>query len=142
MKETLHSRHRSTVLPRPCASRTVNLQNLHTHAVDSAIQLLDNYKVLKERPLPIADEEQRLNRRPRCTLSQLRSGHCHLLQVYKHKVFGEPINFFTECGASPQDVIHLFTCNAHPTNLSTEDLWRKPVGSIHEFSYLDDRNLS
>ena len=37
-----------------------------------------------------------------------------------------------------QDVRHLFACNAHPTDLSPEDLWRNPVGSIREFSYHDD----
>ena len=36
MKETLHSRHHSTVLPRLCSNRMKSLQNLHTHAVDSA----------------------------------------------------------------------------------------------------------
>ena len=39
MKETLHSRHHSTVLPRLGSSRMESHQNLHTHAVDSAIQL-------------------------------------------------------------------------------------------------------
>ena len=73
MKETLHSRHHSTVLPKPSASRKESLQNLHTYAVDSAIQLLGNNRVLKERPPSIADEGPRLNRRQRCTLSQLRS---------------------------------------------------------------------
>ena len=37
MKETLHSRHHSTVLPRLGSSRMESHQNLHTHAVDSAI---------------------------------------------------------------------------------------------------------
>ena len=55
--------HHSTVLSRLGTSRKENLQNLHTHAVDSGMQLLYNNRVLKERPLPIADEEQRLNRR-------------------------------------------------------------------------------
>ena len=124
MKESLHSRQHSTVLPRLGASRKESLQNLHTHAVESAIQLLDNNRVLKERPPPISDEEQRLNRRQRCTLSQLRSGHCYLLQDYKHNVFGEPNDICTDCGASPQDVRHLFVCNAHQTDFSSEDLWR------------------
>ena len=39
MKETLHSRHHSTVLHRLGSNRMESLQNLHTHAVDSAIQL-------------------------------------------------------------------------------------------------------
>ena len=141
MKETVHSRHHSTVLPRLGANRMESHQNLHTHAVDSAIQLQGNNRVLKKRPPPKSDEEQRLNQRQRCTLSQLRSAHCHLLQNYKHRVFGEPSNICTDCGASPQDVRHLFICTTHPTDLSPGDLWRNPVRSIRAFSYLDIGNL-
>ena len=141
MKETLHSRHHSTVLPRLGSNRMESHQNLHTHAIDSAIQLQGNNRVLKKRPPPISDEEQRLNRRQQCTLSQLRSGHFHLLQDYTHRVFGEPSNICTDCGAAPQDVRHLFACTTHPTDLSPEDLWRNPVRSIRAFSYLDNGNL-
>ena len=63
MKETLHSRHHSTVLSRLGSSRMESYQHLHTHAVDSAIQLQGHNRVLKKRPPPISDEEQRLNRR-------------------------------------------------------------------------------
>ena len=128
----------STVLPRLGSSRMESQQNLHTHAVGSAIQLQGNNRILKKRPPPISDEEQRLNRRQRCTLSQLRSGHCHLLQDYKHRVLGEPI--CTGYGASPQDVRHLFACTTHPTDLSPENLWQNPVGSIRVFSDLDNGN--
>ena len=58
MKETLHSRHHSTVLPGLGSNRMESHQNLHTHAVDSAIQLQGNNRVLKKRPPPISDEEQ------------------------------------------------------------------------------------
>ena len=104
--------------------RLESYQNLHTHVVDSAIQLQRNNRVLKKHPPTISDEEQRLNRRQRCTLSQLRSGHCHLLQDYRHRVFGEPSDICTDCGASPQDVRHLFACTTHSTDLSPEDIWR------------------
>ena len=40
MEEALHSRHHSTVLPRLGASSKGIFQNLHTHAVDWAIQLI------------------------------------------------------------------------------------------------------
>ena len=50
MKEILHSRHHSTVLPRHGSSRMENRQNLHTHAVDSAIQLQGHNSILKKRP--------------------------------------------------------------------------------------------
>ena len=141
MKETLHSRHHSTVVPRLGSSRMESHHNLHTHAVDSAIQLQGHNIVLKKRPPTISDEEQRLNRRQRCTLSQLRSGHCHLLQNYKHRVLGEPSDICTDCGDSPQDVSHLFAFSTHPTDLSPEDLWRNPVRSIRAFSYPDNGNL-
>ena len=114
---------------------------MHTYAVDSAIQLLGNNIVLKERPPSIADEEKILNRRQQCTLSQLRSGHCHLLQDYKDRVFGEPSDNCTNCGASPQDARRLFACNTHLTDLSLEDLWRNTVGSIRAFDYIDENKL-
>ena len=50
MKETHHTRHHSTVLPRLGSNRMESLQNLHTYAVDSAIQLQGNNRVLKKRP--------------------------------------------------------------------------------------------
>ena len=67
MKETLLSRHHSTVLPRLGSNRIESHQNLHTHAVDSASQLQGNNRVLKKSPLPISNKEQRLNQRQRCT---------------------------------------------------------------------------
>ena len=137
----LHSRHHSTVLPRLGSSRMENHQNLHTHAIDSAIQLQGHNRVLKKPPPPISDEEQRLNRRQRCTLSQLRSGYCHLLHDYKLRLLGEPSDICTDCGTSQQDVRHLFACNTHPTDLSPEDLWRNPVRSIRASSYIDNGNL-
>ena len=56
MKETRYSRYPSTILPRLGANRKENFQNLHTHAVDSAMQLLDKNRVLKERLPPITDD--------------------------------------------------------------------------------------
>ena len=55
------------------------------------------------------------------------TGHCHLLHDHKCRVFGEQNDIYTYWGASPQDVRHLFACNAHPTDLTPEDLWRNPV---------------
>ena len=71
-EQRLHSRHHPTVLHRLDSSRVESHQNLHTHAVYSAIKLQGNNRVLKKRLPPISDEEQRLNRRQRYTLSQIR----------------------------------------------------------------------
>ena len=51
MKQTIHSRHHSTVLPRLGSNRMEIHQNMHTHAVDLAIQLQGNNRVLKRHPL-------------------------------------------------------------------------------------------
>ena len=59
-----------------------------------------------------------------------------------NRVFGEPSDICTDCGASPQDVRHLFACTTHPTDLSPEDLWRNPVRSIRAFSYLETETLT
>ena len=121
MKKTLQSRHNLTVLPRPCSGRTESLQNLHTHTVDYAIELLDHNSLLKEcppPPPPIAEDKLRLNQTQRCCLSHLRSGHFHLLQDGNHRMFGKPSNIYIYYRASPQDERHLFACNAHPTDLS------------------------
>ena len=142
MKETLFSKHQATVLPRLVAEdRQKSLQNVHTHAVAQAVQLQGNNRVLNETPPPISKEEQNLNRRQRCTLSQLRSGHCQLLQDYKYRVKKEPSNICPECRSAPQDVAHLFACTAHPTDLTPLDLWLKPVETIRELNYLDNNNL-
>ena len=50
MNETLHPRHHSTVIPRLGAGRKENLQNLHTHAVDSAPKQQQS----KGPPIPIS----------------------------------------------------------------------------------------
>ena len=63
MQDTLHYIYHSTVLPRLGSSRMESHQNLHSHAVDSAIQLQGHNRVLKKHPPPISDEDQRLNRR-------------------------------------------------------------------------------
>ena len=120
MKEILHSRQHSIVLPRLGSSRMESPPE-YAHTC-GRFSYSTPRKQLKKHPPPISDEEQRLNRRQRCTLSQLRSGHCHLLQDYKHRVLGEPSDICTDCGASPQDVKHLFVCTTHPTDLSPEDL--------------------
>ena len=131
-----------TLINQPNDAPTFYSRVCHTTSTQViASEIKRNNRVLKKRPPLILDEEQRLNQKQRCTLSQLRSGHCHRLQDYKHRVFGEPSDICTDCEASPQDVRHLFACTTHPTDLSPEDLWGNPVRSIRAFSYLYNGNL-
>ena len=82
MKETIFTRHQ-TVLPLLANNRKDTLQALHTSFVNTAIGNMMDNRVLNSRPPSINDEETLLQRRQRTTLSQLRFGHCKLLNSYK-----------------------------------------------------------
>ena len=77
----------------------------------------------------------------RATLSQLRSGHCKLLNSYKKRLKQTDSLSCPDCGMDPQDVPHLFNCTAHPTALTPENVWNRPVKTIRELSFLDPENL-
>ena len=83
MKETIFTKHCQTVLPLLANNRKDTLQALHTSFVNTAIDNMKDNRVLNNRPPPINDEETLLSRRQRTTLSQLRSGHCKLLNSFK-----------------------------------------------------------
>ena len=91
--------------------------------------------------LNISETETSLRRPQRTTLSQLRSGHCHLLNSYKHRIGREDDPQCKDCGYNNQDVNHLFDCPAHPTVMSPTKLWSMPADTIGEFAYLDPERL-
>ena len=141
MKHTLHTRHYPTVQPMLAATKKETLQAVHTEAVTRAINSQQPNRVLHNRPPPISLEEDTLRRPQRTTLSQLRSGHCRLLNSYQNRLKQTVDPRCPDCGVNPHDVPHLFNCTAHPNTLSTVNLWDKPVESIRELSFLDPRNL-
>ena len=146
MKHTLHvhTRHYPTVQPMLAATKKETLQVVHTDAVTRVINSQQPNRVLHNRPPPISLEEDTLKRPQRTTLSQLRSGHCRLLNSYQNRLKPTVDPKCPDCGVNPHDVPHLFNCTAHPNDLSTVNLWDnldKPVESISEFSFLDPGNL-
>ena len=87
MKETLFTRHRSTVEPMMIAKdRKTTLQAIHTMAVNQAVTSRRRNVVLHDRPPLINISEQELTRKERTTLAQLRSGHCRFLGSYKSRI--------------------------------------------------------
>ena len=122
MKETIFTRHYQTVSPRLANYRKDTLQALHTSFVNTAIDNMKDNRVLNNRSPPINDEETLLSRRQRTPLSQVRSGHCKLLNSYKN-------------------VPHLFDCTAHSNDLSPVNLWDRPIETIRELGFLDTGNL-
>ena len=142
MKETIFTRHYQTVLPLLVNNRKDTLQALHTSFVNTSIGNMKDNRVLNSRPPSINDEETLLQRRQRTTLSQLRSGHCKLLNSYKKRLKQSDSSRCPDCGMDPQDVPHLFDCIAHPNDLSPVNLWDKPIDTIRELSFLDPDNMN
>ena len=114
MKETLFARHNQTVVPLLANTNKASLQTVHTSFVNTAIDNMTENRVLNYWPSPINDKETYLTRRQRATLSQLRSGHCKLLNSYKKRLKQTDSSSCQDCGMDPQDVPHLFNCTLTP----------------------------
>ena len=114
IKETIFTKHNQTVLQLLVNKNKCTLQALHTSFVNTAIDNMMDNRVLNNRPPPINDEETHLLRREQATLSQLRSGHCELLNSYKKRLKQTDSSSCPDCGMYPQDVPHLFNCTLTP----------------------------
>ena len=68
----------------------------------------------------------RNRRRTRATLVQLRSEWCHITNHYMSRINTKIQNICPNCGASPNDVHHLFNCPRKPTTLEITSLWTNP----------------
>ena len=79
-------------------------------------------------PAPsVHEEEEELPRKTRRILAQLRSGYCHSLNDYRHRVGLSNSDICPCCGREEHSVRHIFECLQHPTDLRLEDLWLRPV---------------
>ena len=139
MKHTSHTRHYPTVQSLLAATKKGTLQAVHTEVVTRAINSQQPNRVLRNRPPSISSEEDIhvLRRSQRTTLSQLRSGHCRLLNRLKSTVDLR----CPDCGVNTHDVPHLFNCTAHLNTLLTVNLWDKPFELTRKLSFLDSRYL-
>ena len=132
----------TTIAPLLADTTKESLKAVHTAAVSKSRRKQTVNRVLRDRPPDISETETSLRRPQRTTLSQLRSGHGHLLNSYKHRIDREDDPQCKDCGYDNQDVNHIFDCPAHPTVMSpTTKLWSMPADTIGEFAYLDPERL-
>ena len=103
------------------------LKQIHSQAVNSALQGYPSNRVLHRRPPDVNDREEReLPRHTRCILAQLRSGHSSFLNEYLHRINKSDSDKCPKCLTDVHSSIHLFNCPADPTALTAEDLWLNP----------------
>ena len=137
MKATLQSAHLPTVAPYLVDGATdpvtygLNVKKLHTDLVSRSIDNLGENPILEAKPPDISPSELSLSRVDRCTLAQLRSGQCKLLNDYSHtKLQRSPSAICPECLMRRHNASHLFDCEARPTELTFMDLWTNPVACV------------
>ena len=118
---------RLTVLPLLSITKKYTLQAIHISFDNTETDNMTDNRVLNNRPPPINSEETHLSRRQRKILSQLRSGHCKLPNVYTRRLKHTDSSSCPDWGIDPQDVPDLFNCTAHLNDLSPVNLWDKPV---------------
>ena len=136
---SLFTRHRSAVEPMMVTEDgRETLQAVYTVAVHQAVTSLRRNVMLDDRPSLInISENWELTRKERTTLAQLRSGHCKLLGSYKSRISKDAsLDVFADCGKTPHDVKHLFSCPAQPATKTPSELWNRPVVAVRELSCL------
>ena len=133
------TRHSQTVLPLPTITKKVTLKTIHASFGNTAIDNMTYNRVLNNSPPPINNQETFLSKRQRATLSQLRSGHCKILNSYKKRLKQTDSSSCPGCGMDPQDFL---TCSIALLNpMICHDLWENPVKTIRQLSFLDPGNL-
>ena len=103
------------------------IKKLHTAMVEQVKRKLKPNTVLGKEPPDIATEELQLPRTTRCTLAQLRSGWSKHTNHYRNRIDPTVRDECPQCGTSPHDVLHLFSCPRCPTTLKPQDLWDRPI---------------
>ena len=107
-------------------------REIHTAAVTESIAARGINGVLGAPAPPVREEEKQLSRKTRRTLAQLRSGYCHSLNDYKHRIGQSDSSICPSCRQEEHTVRHLFECPVHPVDLQPEDLWLRPA-EVAEF---------
>ena len=133
MKETLRSKVIEEVQPYLNANGKVDAGDfprvqraIHTDVVAKTVDRLGGSRVLNRRPPPVDKSEATLPRLVRTTLSQLRSGFCARLKSFQFRIGGADDDLCPDCGTLTHDTNHVFSCQTHPTRLTTESLWKDP----------------
>lgn len=136
MKHTLASKYHSKIQtainnlnnkrPTPTATHQNIKQQIHTDAVNLAINSYKANPVLNDTPPTVNESADNLPRRIQKLGAQLRSGHSIFLNSYRHRINNETSNLCPHCKTAIDDTRHLFACPNAPIGGRLEDLWNNP----------------
>ena len=115
------------------------VKQIHTNSVATTITNLKNNRVLNEPAPPVNKSEKQLPKRARTMLTRYRSGFSNDLNSFIARIREDPtLDICPKCNQPNHDTNHLFNCAQNPTNLTTRDLWLKPVEAARFLGLLDE----
>ena len=107
--------------------RERNKKAIHTAIVQEHLETIPQHPLLNAHAPEIHRSDQELSRAARRTLAQLRAGKCPLLQEYLQDIGAAEDPRCPLCGQDGHNTVHLFNCPSIATDLTPEDLWRRPL---------------
>ena len=106
--------------------RERNRKRLHTAFVERQLQNEAPHRLLQAKAPDVSATEQQLPRAMRRTLAQIRAMKGPLLRAWQYDIEAAEDPRCPLCGLGDHTTDHLFTCPNIDTELTPEDLWRRP----------------
>ena len=97
----------------------------------------EDNKVFNSAAPEISADEEKLPRKTRRILAQLRSGYSPHLRAYLKRTGVEDSDLCPDC-KEKHTTNHLFDCEANPTNLCVLSLWESPTEAANFLRLQDD----
>ena len=104
-----------------------NKKRIQNTIVEEHLSTIPPNPILIAKPPEVHLFEEELSREARRTLAQLRAGKYPLLQEYLRDIGAAEDPSCPLCGQGEHNTVHLFQCLSIPTNLTPQDLWRRPL---------------
>ena len=103
------------------------MQSIHTNEVKDYMDTREDNKVFNSPAPEISADEEKLPRKTRRVLAQLRSGYSPHLRAYLKRTGVEDSDLCPDCKKEKHTTNHLFDCEANPTKLCVLSLWESPT---------------
>ena len=100
------------------------IKNFHTTELQNFLN--EKSRLCGRMPPTLSPNESKLDRKTRCTLSQLRHGYSTHFASYHHRLNNNIPDVCPSCYIGPHTTDHLFNCRVHPTSITIESLWENP----------------
>ena len=147
-KQSLHSRYQRYIeaLRDPDSDDEISsreryksmMQSIHTNEVKDYMDTREDNKILNSPAPEISADEEKLPRKTRRILAQLRSGYSPHLRAYLKRTGVEDSDLCPDCKKEKHTTNHLFDCEANPTNLCVLSLWESPTEAANFLPLQDD----